>query len=73
MPPLNLGCIVSYIQYKKYNAKKSLSKAKLKKNDTFLKIFFENYNHHRSTEPLPKNFLFNHIFIFNTFFMNNSG
>jgi hypothetical protein len=30
----------------------TLSKTKLKKNETLLKVFLENYNHHRSTEPL---------------------
>jgi hypothetical protein len=33
----------------------TLSKTKLKKNETLLKVFLENYNHHRSTEPLPEN------------------
>ncbi|MFA6104858.1 MAG: hypothetical protein WC721_21925 [Victivallaceae bacterium] len=31
----------------------TLSKRKLKKNETLLKVFLENYNHHHSTEPLP--------------------
>jgi hypothetical protein len=42
----------------------TLSKTKLKKNETLLKVFLENYNHHRSTEPLPESIIFLNIFAF---------